>query len=204
MQYDCAGGLCLIQDGLHLILLSQPEPATSLNATAQAQFKVVTIKLRSLTGSVNMELCVSKFPWEKPKKEIREKKIKGYPKVLVPSSAEIDNMPKILLGVRALRFLPVALQEDLVPTAFRKKWPGLKVFTSKLTGKLLFAGMLPRRDGPYSIPMLAFTAKDQTDEGALKDEETADAFWLPAKSPVSLTEDSQPFLLSLISWYHII
>ena len=29
VQYDCAGGLCLIQDGSHLNLRSEPEPAAS-------------------------------------------------------------------------------------------------------------------------------------------------------------------------------
>ena len=111
-------------------------------------------------------------------------------------------MPKILLGVRAARLLPVTLQEDLIPPAFRRKWPGLEVFISKFTGKLVFAGMLPRREGPFSIPMLAFTAKGHMDEGELEDDDITDAFWPPARSPNSLAEDNQPFLLGLMSWYH--
>ena len=131
---------------------------------------MVTVRLRSLAKDVTLELCVSDFPWEKPRKEIREIKFKGYPRTLVPFQEEIQNMPKILLGVRAALLLPRTLPEELVPPAFWRKWPGLEVFKSKMTGRLIFAGMLSCRDGPYacggprgpySIPMLAFTAKGE-------------------------------------------
>ena len=78
---------------------------------------MVTVKSRSLTKDVTLELCVSEFPWEKPRKEIREIKFIGYPRTLVPSNEEMRSMPKILLGVRAALLLPGPLTEELVPPA---------------------------------------------------------------------------------------
>ena len=117
-----------------------------MNATTRRQFQVVTVKLRSLTQDVIIELCVSQFPWEKPKEELTDIELPNYPPIVVPSYAEMRNMPKILLGIRTALLLPEPVAEKLIPATFRKNWPGLAVFKSKLTGKLLFAGMLSRQE----------------------------------------------------------
>ena len=118
-------------------------------------------------------------------------------------------MPKILLGTRAALLLPEALPENSVPPAFRRKWPGLAVFKSRMTGRLVFAGMLPRHEGPYacgrpkgqhSISLLAFKANGEIGE-EVKNNPKGN-FWPPEQCPLSLAEDSQQFLLGLISWRH--
>ena len=170
---------------------------------------MVTVQLRSPGRDVILQLCVSEFPWEQPRKEMKEIKFKGYPKPIVPSENEAHNMPKILLGTRAALLLPEALPEESVPPAFRRKWPGLEVFKSRITGNLIFSGMLPRREGPYacihphnrpSISLLAFTAN--TEIRAMINNPTKGNFWPPEQCPLSLVEDTQQFLLGLISWRH--
>ena len=89
----------------------RPEQAAAtdiqcLNKTTRRQFKVVTIKLRSLNQDVIIELCISQFPWEQPKKELKDATLIGYPRTVVPSAAELRKMPKILLGIRAALLLP--------------------------------------------------------------------------------------------------
>ena len=155
VQYDCAGGLCLIQDGSQFNLKAEPEPAASaeiqcINGTVTKHYDMVTVKLRYPGKDVVLELCMNEFPWEQPRQEIREVRFKGYPKARIPSEDEVHNMPKLLLGTRAALLLPESLPEDSVPPAFRRKWPGLAVFKSRLTGRLVFAGMLPRREGTHA------------------------------------------------------
>ena len=151
VQYDCGGGLCLIQDGSHLNLKTQPDLAVSaqircMNATTKRQFQVVTVRMRSLTQNATLELCVSQFPWEAPKEELARIKFPNCPPVVIPSAAEMKDMPKILLGIRTALLLPEPVAQELIPATFRKDWPGLAVFKSKLTGNLLFAGMLGRQE----------------------------------------------------------
>ena len=150
-----------------------------MNATARRRFDMITVKLRSLPKDVTLELCVSNFPWKKPKEELKGIKFEGFPRTVVPSKEEMSTMPKILLGVRAAILLPGPLAKELVPPAFRKKWPGFEVFKSKLTGQLIFAGMLARRTGPHargwplglrSLPALAFTAHGIVDDKEIQND----------------------------------
>ena len=76
-------------------------------------------------------------------------------------------MPKTLLGICAALHMPETVPDDQIPPEFRRGWPGLAVFKSRLTGKLIFSGMLPRQGSQppshenkiqQNHPLLAFTA----------------------------------------------
>ena len=168
VQYDSAGGLCLIQDGSKFNLKTHAELAAavtiqSLNSTDIKQYPVITVKLKGLDRNVVMELCETQFPWEPPRPELRAVRFAGGIKARLPSREQIAAMPKILLGIRAAIFMPEAVPADQIPPEFKRNWPNLAVFKSRLTGKLIFSGMLSKSLAQRSKdqliqPLLAFAA----------------------------------------------
>ena len=208
VKYDSGGGLCYIQDGEHLNLLSAVQKTETIelacvNGKSEVSYDVIIVDIKTPDSSIQMELCLSDFPWEKPSNVLKQIKFKGFKTGKCPDDSALEEMPKLLLGIRAAKLLPVPLTEDQVPREFREKFPGLDVFQSKLTGKLMFAGMLERAGLDNSTSMLTFTAS------AKRDKETTsgllapgEAVWPPLVDPLSQLDTTQGFLLSYITWFH--
>ena len=107
---------------------------------------------------------------------------------------------------RVARLLPQPLSQNQVPREFREKFPGLEVFQSKVTGSLLFAGMLDRSGLANPTSMLTFTAspklKKEADIGFPSPILAGEELWPPLANPLSKSENIQSFLLGYITWFH--
>ena len=173
-----------------------------VNGKSEVNYDVMRVKIKTPDSSIQMELCLSNFPWEKQSNVLQQIKFKGFKTGKRPDDSALESMPKLLLGIRAAKLLPIPLTENQVPREFREKFPGLEVFQSKLTGKLMFAGMLDRAGPDNPTSMLTFTTTSK------RDKETNSGFlapgevvWPPLVDPLSQIDNTQSFLLGYITWF---
>ena len=82
----------------------------------------------------------------------------------LPTNFEVKNNVYLLLGLPHLKFHPVAVRQQLVPSAIREKYNSLRCFASRLDGRRMFAGCLSGSRGGEGASGVMYTATDRERE----------------------------------------
>ena len=163
--YDSAGGLSLLQEGLgYLDNFRTTNYSENLKVETLINFEMAQYPVRNINlicesttptpGSakipvqvVSLLLHECNFPITSPGPVLSslKVKIKGEKNCLVPSPSDVLQLPTIVLGTHDLAWHPSILPVSVIPANIQKLHPGLQVFKSALTGKIILGGSITEK-----------------------------------------------------------
>ena len=144
-QYDNGGGLSLAErcedlDMQHYTKTSELVNVQGLIGSEAGNLPVVLIRVMGRKQR-DISFCVKSFPSDPPDPIMTQVVFKGE-KASSWTPGQLDFMPKLLIGQRLLKLHPIPLSVEEIPTGFSTTWPGLCVYRSQFSGRLLFGGHL--------------------------------------------------------------
>ena len=159
-QYDSGGGLSLAERCEELDLQRYHKTSELVNVqgligSEAGNLPVVLIRVMGKKQR-DISFCVKSFPSDPPDPIMTQVVFQGE-KAPSWTPGQLNYMPKLLIGQRLLKLHPIPLPEEEIPIGFSNTWPGLCVYRSQFSGRLLFGGHLAMAPPPSKL--LLFNGK---------------------------------------------